>query len=86
MLFASELEPGENDILFNMAASSEVGEGGWVGRGWIGKTEQFVPRIRFPGPPSQSTTNWQFKCWKCIISWFLKLTVQDKGVGSVSSF
>lgn len=29
MLFASELEPGENDILFNMAASSEVGEGGW---------------------------------------------------------
>lgn len=44
-------------MLFNMAASSEAGEGR-VERGWVGKTEQFVPCIRFPGLPSQSTTNW----------------------------
>lgn len=49
--------------------------------GWIGKIDQIVPRIRFPGLTSQSTTNWQFKCRKCIISWFLELNAGDQGVG-----
>lgn len=85
MLFASELEPGENDILFNMAASSEVGEGGWE-EGGLGRQNNLFHALGSQARLHQSTTNWQFKCRKCIISWFLKLTVQDKGVGSVSSF